>query len=167
MPLRVADANHLIDKLPYPRCPVLLTLCVMCVSGGADELSHVDFVERFFLGIPCSPLRQRSGLIKALTALRSIFWWLARSLRTSEVCLSRLPSAGFKEGTLLSSICVMNWTEPWFLASLAKKKEKGKRNFKWQLVNIYKVSHYLTQNSNIRAPLCWEADILQMAITYQ
>ena len=29
------------------------------------------------------------------------------------------------------------------------------------------MSHYLTQNSNIRAPLCWEADILQMAITYQ
>lgn len=29
------------------------------------------------------------------------------------------------------------------------------------------MSHYLTQNSNIRAPLCWEADILQMAIMYQ
>lgn len=29
------------------------------------------------------------------------------------------------------------------------------------------MSHYLTQNSNIRAPLCWEADILQMAIRYQ
>lgn len=29
------------------------------------------------------------------------------------------------------------------------------------------MSHYLTQNSNIRAPLCWESDILQMAIMYQ
>lgn len=29
------------------------------------------------------------------------------------------------------------------------------------------MSHYLTQNSKIRAPLSWEADILQMAIMYQ
>lgn len=29
------------------------------------------------------------------------------------------------------------------------------------------MSHYLTQNSNIRALLFWKADILQMAIMYQ
>lgn len=27
--------------------------------------------------------------------------------------------------------------------------------------------HYLTQNSKLRAPLFWKADILQMAIMYQ
>lgn len=36
-------------------------------------MSHVDIVELFFLGIQCSPLRQRSGRNKALTALRLIF----------------------------------------------------------------------------------------------
>lgn len=35
-------------------------------------MSHVDIVE-LFLGIWCSPLGQRSGLIKALTALSLIF----------------------------------------------------------------------------------------------
>lgn len=39
-----------------------------------------------------------------------------------------------------------------------KKKKKGKRNCKWQWVNIYNTCHYLTQNSNIRAPFCWKAD---------
>lgn len=29
------------------------------------------------------------------------------------------------------------------------------------------VCHYLTQNSKIRAPLFWKADILQMAIMHQ
>lgn len=35
-------------------------------------MSHVDVSELFFLETQCSLLRQHSGLIKALTALRSI-----------------------------------------------------------------------------------------------
>lgn len=48
-----------------------------------------------------------------------------------------------------------------------KRKKKKKRSCKWQWVNIYKMSHYLTINSNIRALSCLKADLLQMAIMNQ
>lgn len=140
---------------------LLISLC--CVAGGADEVSSVDTL-KLFLGHWCSPLRQRSGLITALTALRetSVVGFFTHS-KWSLLLLTAF--AGFKEGTLY--LPPIFWTELNWASILASLAKKGKINCKWQWVNIYNTCHNLTQNSKIRAPLCWEADILQMAIMYQ
>lgn len=106
---------------------------VLCVAGGADEVSHVDVIA-LFLEMLCSPLRQCSGLIKALTGLRLTFLWWAYSLKSSEVCLSQLPLLDLRRE--LSLYFIMLWTE--LSLDFSQPCKKRKRNCKWQWVNIYK-----------------------------
>lgn len=63
-------------------------------------MSHVDIVELFS---PENTVLTSQATLWTNQGTDStevnLLWW-ARSLKTSEVCLSRLPFAGFEEGTL-------------------------------------------------------------------
>ena len=101
---------------------LLINLFLCCVAGGADEVSSVDTL-KLFLGHWCSPLRQRSGLITALTALRetSVVGFFTHS-KWSLLLLTAF--AGFKEGTLY--LPPIFWTELSLNFSQPCKKRKNK-----------------------------------------
>lgn len=73
--------------------------CVSCSTGGPDEVSRTG-VELFSPGGRCSALGQRGRLEGGTDGTEVDLLRWAYSLRTSEVCFSQLPFAGFKEGTL-------------------------------------------------------------------